>query len=59
LDQFDVSMTPGEPVLLLCTGGDPQETSRWSLRELKPSTGYAAALAVEGHDWRLSCWNCQ
>jgi 4'-phosphopantetheinyl transferase len=59
LDQFDVSMSPGEPALLLYTGGDPQETSRWSLRELKPSTGYAAALAVEGHDWRLSCWNCQ
>jgi 4'-phosphopantetheinyl transferase len=27
---------------------------RWSLRELEAGPGYAAALAVEGHDWRLS-----
>ncbi len=29
---------------------------RWSLRELEAGPGYAAALAVEGHDWRLSEW---
>jgi len=29
---------------------------RWSLRELEIGPGYAAALAVEGHDWRLSQW---
>jgi 4'-phosphopantetheinyl transferase len=59
LDQFDVSMIPGEPALLANTRGDPQEASRWSLRELRPSTSYMAALAVEGHGWRLSCWNWQ
>jgi 4'-phosphopantetheinyl transferase len=57
LDQFDVSTIPGEPALLLNTRGDPQEANRWSLRELGPSAGYVAALAVEGHNWRLSCWN--
>jgi 4'-phosphopantetheinyl transferase len=59
LDQFDVSMNPGEPALLVNTRGDPQEASRWSLQELRPCTGYMAALAVEGHDWRLRCWNWQ
>ncbi len=56
LDQFDVSLTPGEPAALLSTNGDPQESYRWSLKELSPEAGYVAALAVEGHDWRLECW---
>jgi 4'-phosphopantetheinyl transferase len=56
LDQFDVSLVPGEPAALLSTRGDPHEASRWSLRELMPGSGYIAALAVKGHDWRLTCW---
>ncbi len=56
LDQFDVSLAPGEPAALLNAKGDPQEASRWSLQELVPASGYVAALAVEGHGWRLACW---
>jgi 4'-phosphopantetheinyl transferase len=56
LDQFDVSLIPGEPVALLSTQGDPYEVSRWSLQELTPAPGYAAALAVEGRGWHLACW---
>ena len=56
LDRFDVSLIPGEPAALLGTRGDPREAYRWSLRELTPAPGYAAALAVEGHGWRLACW---
>ena len=56
LDQFDVSLAPGEPAALLSSDGDPQEACRWVLRELSPGSGYVAALAVEGHDWQLSCW---
>lgn len=56
LDQFDVSLAPGEPAALLRTEGDPQEASRWSIRELDPAPGYAAALAVEGRNWHLTCW---
>ncbi len=56
LDQFDVSLAPGEPAALLSTNGDPQEVSRWSLQELDPGPGYVAALAVEGHAWQLKCW---
>lgn len=56
LDQFSVSFAPGEPARLLHVENDPQETARWSLQELTPAPGYVAALAVEGHSWRLRCW---
>jgi 4'-phosphopantetheinyl transferase len=56
LDQFDVTLAPGEPARLLNIRGNPQEAGRWSLRELTPAPGYAAALAVEGYDWQLKCW---
>jgi 4'-phosphopantetheinyl transferase len=56
LDGFDVSLTPGRPPALLRVHDDPEEGARWSLRALYPSPDHAAALAVEGHDWRLRCW---
>jgi 4'-phosphopantetheinyl transferase len=56
LDQFDVSLVPGEPAALLSTQADPHEASRWGLQELVLGPGYVAALAVEGHDWQLQCW---
>jgi 4'-phosphopantetheinyl transferase len=56
LDQFDVSVAPGEPAAVLSTQRDPSEASRWSLQELVPAPGYVAALAVEGHAWHLTCW---
>lgn len=59
LDKFDVSLVPGEPARLLRTRGDPDEMKRWSLRELLIDPGYVAALAAEGQDWRLSCWQWQ
>ncbi len=59
LNQFSVSLAPGEPAILLNVLEDPQETSRWSLQTLEPGPGYVAALAVEGQDWRLKCWQVQ
>lgn len=56
LDQFDVSLAPGEPAALLRTQWDREEAARWSLQELIPTRGYVAALAVEGDGWRLQCW---
>ena len=56
LSTFDVSLTPGEPAALLRTQNHPQETSHWSLQALNPEPGYAAALAVKGHNWKLKCW---
>ena len=58
LDQFTVSLVPGEPAVLLEISGDRGERSGWSLRELFPGAGFVGALAVEGYGWRLSCWEC-
>jgi len=57
LDQFAVSLAPGEPARLIHTAGAPQEAARWSLRALAPGQDYVGALAVEGQDWRLKCWH--
>ncbi len=56
LDQFDVSLTPGEPAALLGTRPDSDEAARWSLRELSVAPGYVSALAVAGQGWSLCCW---
>src|SRR5258706_5260926 len=56
LDQFEVSLAPGQPASLLKTYWDPQEASRWSLRELYPGLGYVAAVAARGDDWQLKYW---
>jgi 4'-phosphopantetheinyl transferase len=56
LDQFDVSLAPHEPAALIAHRGNPQEPSRWQLRDLAAGDGYAAALAVEGGGWELRCW---
>ncbi|HEY0080425.1 MAG TPA: 4'-phosphopantetheinyl transferase superfamily protein [Pyrinomonadaceae bacterium] len=56
LDGFDVTLSPNQPAALLATRHDPTQATRWSLRELSPSEGYAAALAVEGDGWQLKCW---
>jgi 4'-phosphopantetheinyl transferase len=55
LDQFTVSLTPHEPARLVHSSA-AGEALRWSLRELFPDPGYAAALTVEGQGWRLACW---
>ena len=46
LHQFDVSLTEGEPAVLLGTRPDPEEARRWDLYDLPLGEGYAAALAV-------------
>ncbi len=56
LDEFDVSLAPGEPAQLLAVRGKPDEAQRWTFQALQPPAGYAAALAVEGSNWQLSCW---
>lgn len=56
LDQFDVSLTPGEPVALLNSREDPQATTHWLLHGLTPGDRYAGAIVVEGAGWQLSCW---
>ncbi len=57
LHRFSVSLAPGETAALLQTLDDEGEASRWSLCALNAGTGYAGALAVEGHAWLLSSWH--
>ncbi len=56
LEQIEVSLVPGEPARLLSIAKDSQATKRWSLQTLTPDPNYKAALAVEGQDWCLRCW---
>jgi 4'-phosphopantetheinyl transferase len=58
LDQFAVSLAPGDLARLLRVTGDPAEISRWSLQALAPAPGYVAAVAVEGPADRLTYWQC-
>lgn len=56
LDQFQVSLAPGEPPQLLRVEKDSNEVSRWRIEALDPAPRYVAALAVEGFDWSIKCW---
>ena len=59
LDQFDVTLAPTEPTMLLRTRWDETEASRWSLETIDVGPGYVAAVAVAGHDWQLTCFGLQ
>lgn len=56
LNQVEVGFLPGEParLLKLPTG---YSTGIWTLRELAPAPGYAAALAVACTEPVVWCWN--
>lgn len=56
LDQFVVSLAPGEPAALLSVADHAQDAFRWSIKDLRLEPGYVAAVAVEGRDWQLACW---
>jgi 4'-phosphopantetheinyl transferase len=53
LDQFDVSLRPGDENALLATRPDASEAGQWSLREVPAGNGYVGALCVRGQGWRL------
>jgi 4'-phosphopantetheinyl transferase len=55
-NRFEVTLTPGEPAMLLNVEEDIRESFRWAMQELIPGPGYAAALVVEEHSVRSSCW---
>ena len=56
LDQFTVSLVPGDSPALLRVEGNVLETSRWSLHHMCPRPGYVAALAIEGHARGVNLW---
>jgi 4'-phosphopantetheinyl transferase len=53
LDQFEVSLAPGDAAALLCNHQEPGETTRWSMQSVEMPDGYVAALVAEGHNWHL------
>ncbi len=58
MDQFAVSLVPGEPAVLLSINNDPEETSNFCLEDLNIGQGYKAALAVEGSRFKLKYCQC-
>jgi 4'-phosphopantetheinyl transferase len=52
LNEFDVSLVPGETAALLKNHKDPDEVSRWSMQSIPVEAGYVAALVAEGSDLR-------
>lgn len=48
LQQFDVSLKPGDPANLLRVRGNAREAQRWCMYELHPADDYVGALVVEG-----------
>jgi 4'-phosphopantetheinyl transferase len=55
LDGFVVSMVPDEPARLISIDGNTGLAARWSIRDLKPAAGYAAAIAVPGRAGHVHC----
>ena len=56
LDQFDVSLTPDSPAVLLATRPDAQEVKRWKLWNLQVPSDYSAALAFEAESCISASW---
>ena len=56
LSRFEVTPLPGEGKPQSVTGAGVDDSSQWSVLSLASRPGYAAALAAEGKDWELKCW---
>lgn len=56
LDQFEVSLAPGEPARLVAAWAEAAASGPWCLREVDVAPDYAAAVMAQGEDWRLACW---
>lgn len=57
LDQFDVSLAPGEDACLLEIASCKEEALRWKMADLDVGQGYVGALVVKGGGWNLRCWD--
>lgn len=57
LDTFTVPVLPVNHGQRVDVIADTETGSRWTLWNLLPDPGYVAALAVEGADCELRCWN--
>lgn len=59
LDRVEVSLTPGEPAMILKASGDRGVSRRWIVQHLSPAPGYIGAAAVEGRDIAFRCFKCE
>ena len=59
LDEFDVSLRPGEPATLLRNHKEPGEVARWRMRSIAVPVNFVAALVVEGHDWEMKTFTLE
>jgi len=59
LDDFDVSLEPGGSRGLLRSALATDEPERWRFADLRAGPGFEAALAVEGHEWRLGTYEIE
>jgi 4'-phosphopantetheinyl transferase len=50
-----VTFLPGEPARLLRLPDDSETSANWSLLDLAPATGFAAAIAANGRNMRFKC----
>ncbi len=57
LDQFDVTLRPGEPARLLQTRYDRKDVRHWSLHDLDAGPGFKAALAVRSIQPQISFYS--
>jgi len=57
LDQFEVSLVPGEPARLLNTASCQHEARHWTMSVLDAGPDYVGALVVRGDGWTLHCWD--
>lgn len=53
LDRFEVTLGSHTAPALVSCGDEPDEVTRWSMREIRPAAGYVGAIVAEGHDWHL------
>jgi 4'-phosphopantetheinyl transferase len=51
LQEFDVSLIPGDTPELLSVSGDANLANEWSLLAIEAAGGFAAAAVVQGSDW--------
>lgn len=57
LNQFDVSLKPGEPARLLASRHDPEAVLNWQMQALSPAADYTGAVAVNSQNRDMLCWD--
>lgn len=57
LDQFDVSVAPGMPAMLLASRVSETDAQRWCFNDIAAGDRYAATVAVDGLCSRLVLWD--